>query len=139
MKLIIVAALIVFLAAIPAGAGNYGGYGNYYRPMYYQPTYSYYPQSYASYSYIQQAVNLYDGGYHLHTEGYDSAGRYYPSGYYSWQKGLWYGANGQPYYQMSSAEYKAANAKAEFAPGWQKQLLDIAAARDKVEGRMRLN
>jgi len=150
MRWCIASAMLVFLVTVPAGAGGYGGYGSYYRPSYYVPTYnytpayysypsySYYPQSYSTYSYVQPSVNYQDGAYHFHAAGYDSAGRSYPSGYYAWQNGMWY-SGGKPYYEMTSAEYRATQKKVEYAPGWQKQLLDIAAARDKVEGRLRTN
>jgi len=146
MRWCILAAMLVFLAAVPAGAGSYGyGYRpaynyapTYYTPTYSYLTYSYYPQAYSTYSYVQQ-YDAYDGAYHHHPAGYDSAGRWYPAGYYRWSGGQWYAQNGQPYYATTSAEYRATQQKVEYAPGWQKQLLDIAAARDKVEGRMRLN
>jgi len=143
MRWCIAAAMLVFLVAVPAGAGGYGYRPAYnYAPTYYQPTYysypsySYYPQAYSTYSYVQQ-YDAYDGAYHHHAAGYDSAGRWYPSGYYKWSGGQWYGSNGQPYYATTSAEYRATQKKVDYAPGWQKQLLDIAAARDKVEGRLR--
>ena len=147
MRWCILAAMCVFLAAVPAGAGGYGNYGRgYYQPSYsyvqpYYPSYSYFPSysyapAYSSYSYTQQSVNMYDGGYHYHAAGPDSVGRQYPAGWYAWQNGQWY-SGGKPYYEMTSAEYRATQQKVQYAPGWQKQLLDIAAARDKVEGRLR--
>jgi len=151
MRWCIVAAMLVFLVAVPAGAGGYGSYGygyrpgynytptyapTYYTPTYSYPTYSYYPQAYSTYSYVQPSVDYYNGQYHYHASGYDSAGRHYPAGYFAWQNGQWY-QNGRPFYETTSKEAKALSQTVPFQPGWQKQLLDIAAARDKVEGRLR--
>jgi len=144
MKLVIVAALGVFLVAIPAGAGGYSRYGNYYQPSYYAPTYSYYPQAYSTYNYMQpqysymQPIDYYNGQYYYHSSGYDSAGRFYPAGNYAWINNNWY-QNGSPYYATTSREAKALKQEVNFQPGWQKQLLEIAGARDKVEGRLRQN
>src|SRR5215471_13121103 len=149
MKLALVAAMLVFLVAVPAGAGGYGyrpAYNytpTYYQPTYYTPTYysypsySYYPQSYSTYSYVQPTTNYHDGAYHRHAAGYDSAGRHYPAGYYAWQSGQWY-QNGRPFYETTSKESKSLQQSVPFQPGWQRQLLHIAEERDRIEGRLRL-
>lgn len=79
-------------------------------------------------------INYKDGLFHWHTAWYDAGGRYYPAGSYAWLNSNWY-LYGHGYYYPAKVEAPKA---ADYTPDWKKKLLDIAAARDKVEGRLRI-
>jgi len=118
--------------------GYYGGY-SYYRPTYYPsygyqqsyytPSYNYfnyYPTlptySYYTPQYFYQTTNYYDGGYHYHNAGYFN-GQYFPAGNYRWYNGSW------------QAQQAYSNGRGD----WKSQLLELAQARDQVEGEIRKN
>jgi hypothetical protein len=82
-------------------------------------------------------VNYFNGNFYWHGAGPDEAGRAYPAGYYAWLNGNWYLQGTGYVYKATVAEALAAK-PVDYTPGWQKKLLDIAAARDKTESRLRL-
>jgi len=110
--------LLLVLLAVPAAEGQYVSSG-------YVPSYGY---GYAP-------VNQKDGAYHYHAEQLAHNGYpYFPAGWYKWTGTGWW-LRGYGYFYPPAAAAAPAPA---YAPGWQGQLLDLAAARDKVEGKLRL-
>lgn len=85
----------------------------------------------AGYYYYGTYASYYDGNFHYHEAGYGTDGLWYPAGNYSWINGQWY---------LQGYGFGAGVAKkVDYTPDWKKQLLNIAANRDKVEGRLREN